>query len=268
MAMSRKIVKKAVADLRPHPLNRELYGPPSANSAYGDIKRSMNGGGYDDRQPLLVTDDGRIIWGCTRHAVAKSLGLDEVPCEVFAPPDPATRELEIEAEIIKGNTYRAKDELTIAREQRKLLEVEKQLARARMADGSDGGPSKSTDRVGATFRQSGKTVARRLKVLDAIEAAQAAGDDKKAKQLTDLLNSKRVVKALEVIKGKPATPKKAPAVDVPKTLHSHSTAAYSAFYEACCKAKSPAECDLLAGTLERMAADLKTARERCAPSTD
>src|SRR6266540_1233575 len=127
----RTIIMVAVADLRPHPINKELYGPPTANSAYKDIKANMEHGGFDERHPLLVTEDRRILWGVTRWSVAKSLHIAEVPCEVFIPTSPQTAELEIEGEVVRGNMYRVKTQLTIAREQRKLLEVEKALARER-----------------------------------------------------------------------------------------------------------------------------------------
>ena len=259
--MSKSPVMKSPADLRPHPLNKEIYGPPNANSAYKDIKANMARGGYDERHPLLVTEDGRILWGVTRWDIAKKQGLEQIPCIVFRPADPVTAELEIEGEIIRGNTYRTKSQIILAREQCKLLEVERELARRRMADGSDGGPSKSADRVGKIFGESGKTVQRRLKVLAGIEEAQLAGNNKKAARLTELLEGKRIIKALDVIDGKPPA-KKPPKVETPRTLHDHSTRAYSEFFEACAKATVPAEIEILAATLGRMKDDLESARKR------
>jgi hypothetical protein len=247
-----KTVTRPVADLRPHPLHRDLYGPPTANSAYKDIKSNMRARGFDERQFLLVTGDGRILWGVTRWAVARSLNIEEVPCEVFVPSSPERAELEIEAEIVRGNMYRVKDQLTIAREQRKLLEVEAHLARQRMGGGGDDGPSKSTDRVGKVFRVSGKTVQRQIKVLEAIEKAEAGGDHRRAEKLTNMLNAGQTVKALEVIAGKPSAPRKPPAVDVPRTLLDHLNKAHSEFYEACAKATVPAEVDLVASYLDKM----------------
>jgi hypothetical protein len=257
-----KIMRRPIADLRPHPLHRELYGPPTANSAYKDIKANMRARNFDERQPLLVTADGRILWGVTRWAVAKSLGIGEVPCEVFAPSSAEAAELEYEAEIVRGNMYRVKDQLTIAREQRKLLEVEEHLARQRMGGGGDGGPSKSTDRVGKVFRVSGKTVQRQIKVLEAIEKAEAGGNRKKADQLTELLNGGKTVKALEVIAGKPSAPKKVPTVDVPRTLLDHANKSWSEFYEGCAKAAVDTEVDLLASYLDKMNSALEEARSR------
>jgi hypothetical protein len=257
-----RIVMKCPEDLRPHALNKELYGPPTANSVYKDIKVTMGRGGYDERHPLLITEDGRILWGVTRWAVAKSLGLKEVPCIVFRPTNPATAELEAEAEIIRGNIYRNKSQLMIAREQRKLREVESDLARQRMSAGSDGGPSKSTDRVGKIFGESGKTVERRLKVLEAIEEAEAEHDSKGAKRLTDLLEGKKLVKALDVIKGESGKPKPVKKVETPRTLNDHASRAYSEFDEACGKVIVAAELEILEATLQRMRDASEAARQR------
>jgi hypothetical protein len=260
--MSAKTVMKSPAELRPHALNKELYGPPTANSAYKDIKASMARGGFDDRHPLLVTADDRVLCGVTRWHVARALGLAAVPCLVFQPKDTDAAEVEAEAEIVCDNTYRVKDEVILAREQRKLLELEKELARRRMGAGSDGGPSKSADRVGKVFRQSGKTVQRRQKVLEAIEAAEAGGDRKTAERLTQLLNNKQTVKALAVIDGAKKPDPRPAKVEVPPTLLDDVNLAHSKFFEACAKVRLPAEADMLGGYLERMADALKLARQK------
>jgi hypothetical protein len=170
----------------------------------------------------------------------------------------------MERELVKGNTYRVKTQLVLAREQRKVLEVEKELALRRMGAGTDGGPSKSTDRVGKLFGESGKTVERRIKLLESIEDAAEAGDHKKAEQLTELLNAKQVVKGLELAKGRAAKPAAKPVrkVDVPRTLLDNANKAWSEFYEACAKARVPAEVEQLESYLARMREALETARGR------
>jgi hypothetical protein len=262
---TRRIVMINVADLRPHPQNAAVYGPPTANSAYKDIKFRMQRDGFDERFPLFVTEDRRIVHGVTRWHCAKACKIEEVPCEVFQPNDPATAELEMEHQMLLGNIQRQKTQLIIAREQRKALEIETALARQRMAGGNtDGGPSKATDRVGKVFKESGKTVQRRIKILDAIEEAQEgnAAERKKAEQLLGLLESHHTVKALDLIDGKADKPKPARKADVPRTLHDYATKAYSEFYEACCKVHVSAEADILQAAIQRMQDDLKTARQR------
>jgi ParB-like chromosome segregation protein Spo0J len=256
-----KIVTRHPDELRPHPLNKELYGPPGANSAYKDIKASMARGGFDTRHPLLITADGRILAGVTRWACAKAAGLAELPCEVFRPSSEATAEVEAEAKLITENTYRVKSQVTLAREQRRLLELEKPLARARMAEGADGDVSRSEDRVGRVFSVSGKTVRRTLKVLDAMEKAEADGDRRRADRLKELLEAKQTVKALAIVEGK-ATAKKPPKVDVPRTMLDHAMKAHSEFYEACCKARVRGELDQVKKYLDEMRRAFEAARVR------
>jgi ParB-like chromosome segregation protein Spo0J len=258
--MAKKIILVDPAELRPLPLNKELYGRPQDNDAYKDIKQLMTHG-FNENKPLTITEDRRIVAGVTRWHIAKALGLKEVPCLVFTPTSPETAEDEYDLELIDDNHYRNKTKVMLAREQRKKMEIQKRLARKRMGSGSDGGPSKSADRVGADYRVSGRTVTRSIKVLEAIEQAEADGDRRKAERLTDLLEHGKTGKALAIITGKPAA-KKAPPVDVPRTLNDHNTKAYSENYEACAKVRVPAEIDILEANVERMLQDVDTARTR------
>jgi len=201
--VARKIVCYKVADLRPHPLNKELYGPPKSNEAYDAIYFSMKRAGFDERHPLLITRDGRIISGVTRWAAARAAKIEDVPCEIFEPQSEETAELEIEVKIILENGYRVKTRLIVAREQQKLVEVEKVLARQRMArgrDDDDKGPSKSTERVALTFKTSNQTVRRNLQVLAGIDAARERGDEPMARRLTELLEHGKPGKALDLIR--------------------------------------------------------------------
>jgi hypothetical protein len=248
-------------ELRPHPLNRVLYGPPSTNLACGDIRADMKRRGFDPNQPLPVTADGRVIRGITRHAIARSLKLKEVPCVTSTPEDPATAEVEIERELVRGNLYRTKTETMKAREQRKMLELEMVLARQRMSAGADGGPSKSTDRVGKVFGESGKTVQRRIKVLDAIEQAETDGDKRMQARLTELLDSGKTGKALALLNPDKA-PRPVKKVEVPRTFNDHLTKCYSENFEACAKAIVEAELDQLEANLERLRQDIEAARAR------
>src|SRR5215471_10001967 len=215
--MAQKVVMMKVAELRPHPLNQVLYGRPTENTAYPDIRADMKRRGFDEHKPLLVTRDGRILAGVTRWAAAKSVGIVEVPCLLFSAASDDTAEEEAERELIRDNVGRRKTELMVAREQRKAKEIEGALARKRMAHGVGEGDEagKATDKVGKLFNESGKTVGRRLKVLEAIETAEEAGDGKLAARLTELLNAGYSGKALALLDGKPK--KAAPVrVDVPR----------------------------------------------------
>jgi hypothetical protein len=265
--MSRKIVMKSPAELRPHPKNRELYGLPKDNSAYEDIRFQMKRGGFDERHPLLITTEGCIISGVTRWAAAKSVGLDKVPCEVFVPEaeDPAAADREIRAKIIKENIGRIRTRLQVAREQMEMAEIEKEAGRARMAQGSDGGPSASQDRIAKIFTTSGKTVQRNIKVAKAIDRATTQGDYRTAERLTELLNQGKTGKACDLIDGKAAgKAKKAVKVEVPRTFNDHNNRMYSEGFEASCKAQVAAELDQLQANLDRVQQEIDKARARLA----
>jgi ParB-like chromosome segregation protein Spo0J len=258
-----------VADLRPHPLNEVLYGRPTENSAYQEIRFRMKRHGFDERHPLLVTDGGRILAGVTRWAAAKSLGVEEVPCSVFRPSSEDTAEEEYERQIIWDNMSRKKTELMIAREQRKMKELETALARKRMSRGGSTGDvgdeaGKAVDKVGKVFSESGKTVARRLKVLDAIEQAEEADNHKLADKLTELLNAGYSGKALKLIDGKPKKP--APAavkkVETRPALLDDALRARSAFEAACFRATIGPDIQTLEKCYGEMGGYLETARKK------
>jgi hypothetical protein len=260
-----EIIWKDPNDLRPHPLSRELYGKPTENSEYGNLKILISNDGFDETKPLLITTDDRILCGCTRHAIAKSLKLDRVPCLLFRPKDPATAELEMERRIVTDNVSRNKPETVKAKEQRRLLQTEMELARRRMGGEKDGRPGKSTDAVGKIFDESGKQVQRRIKVLEAIEDAAAKGNHKRAQRLTELLDTRHMTKALDMLKPakvREAERKAKVKVDVPPTFHEQMNRSYSANYEACAKATCKAEIELLQKNAERMLHDIEVTVER------
>jgi ParB-like chromosome segregation protein Spo0J len=265
--MARKIVERSPSDLRPHPLNKELYGPPTDNEAYDNIRFSMQHNGFDERKPLWITRDGRIIDGHTRWFAAKSLKKESIPCEVYVPSSEETAESEIEAMLIRENGYRRKTRLMVAREQQKLVELQKVLARNRMAWGrrdDDEGPSKATERAAVIFKTSGATVQRNLRVLAGIDAAKERGDEPMAARLIDLLERGKPGKALDLIAtGKAESKRKPPKkVDVPRTIHDHATGAFGEFYEACAKASIEEELRVLEKYLDNMHKALQTARGR------
>ena len=99
-------------------------------------------------------------------------------------------------------------------------------------------------------------------MLEAIEEAEVEGDRKLATRLTDLLEARKTVQALAVIDGATTVKKKAVVVDVPRTLHDHANTAFSEFYEAACKARVPAELEVLAAMVERMSEAVQAARAR------
>jgi hypothetical protein len=257
--------------LRPHGLHLELYGAPETNTAFDAIVAGMAREGYDVAQPLLITTDDRILSGVTRWTAARRLGLAKVPCEIFRARSADQAELEYEEVLVARNTYRVKTQRMLAREQRKLLELEKLLARGRQsAKASDGGPARSTDRVAAQFAkdgeaaESGRTVERRIKVLEGLEAAERAGDTRKARQLGTLLEGRSLVKALAVIAGQGgATAAKAKAkVDSPPTHNERVQRGYSSLFDAVTTSRDLGELEQVEGILVRLAEDVRAMRQR------
>jgi ParB-like chromosome segregation protein Spo0J len=269
-----KIVMVPVADLRPFKDNAEVYGPPTANSAYKEMKQSMKQNGFFPYKPLLITLDKRVVDGITRWACAKACDIVEVPCVVMETDD----EAEIGRAMLEGNVQRKKSQLVIAREQRYALEIESKLAKQRMARGGDEGPSKATDRVGATYKESGKTVERRQKVLRAIEegAKGTQAEQKKAEQLTELLETKQTVKALEMIDGKKPQPKEdaddeapAPKARRPaRDVQDHASKMQSEGEQACHKAGVLAEVEMIEANCQRIFDFADAARRRLGAATN
>jgi ParB-like chromosome segregation protein Spo0J len=263
-----KMIMKNPADLRPHHLHRELYGGPTNNSVYKDLRAEIKAHGFDSRHAIQVSEDGRVLAGVTRWHIAKVENLKEIPCYLFTPEDPANAELEMEQQVIRDNKYRVKSEVMIAREQRKLLEVESALARRRMGEGKDEGPSRAADRVGKIYKQSGKTVQRHVQVVDAIDEAEQKGNRKRAERLTELLNAKKIVKALDVIKGKrngkskTATSKKAVEVEEFPTCDAHFNKSESVFEAGCALVKSQGDLDAAAQKWVTMWGHIDVARTR------
>ena len=80
--------KRSTQDLRPHPLNDEIYG----DRADSDLVESIKTKGV--LNPLLITATNFIISGHRRWAAASAAGLDIVPVVVFGSQD----ELDIQEE--------------------------------------------------------------------------------------------------------------------------------------------------------------------------
>jgi hypothetical protein len=266
--MAIKIVYRSPSDLWPQPLNEQLYGPPKANSAYETIEFKMRHQGFDDLYPLQITQDGRIVDGVTRWALAKKLRLESVPCVLFVPSSEETAELEIQQQLIIANSYRIKTRLMAARELRKLVELETARAKKRMqwGKGDDGVTGKATERAAKLCKTSGATVQRTLRVLAGIDAATERGDERMTVRLTELLERGKTGIAEKLIaEGKGESKRKArikKAADVPRTGPDHAMLAYREFYEACAKTSIKEELPLLEKYLKKMQEALETARDK------
>jgi hypothetical protein len=224
--------------------------------------------GFDELQPLIVTQDRRVIGGCTRLAIARADKIAEVPCHVFVPKskDPEAAEAEVLMELVRDNASRERTEMDKARELRLLVQAEAVMARQRMAQGGRGEDvgdraGKAVERVGKQKNMSGSSVQKRIKILTEIERAEDQGDKKKAERLTELLEAKNIDKAINVIKGKPATPKKPVKDQAPEpTLLGLAGLAQSNFESAAHKASVPGEARQVLG---RFVATASNVRDMC-----
>jgi len=186
-------------ELSHHPTNAEIYG----DDTDADFIQSCKGGVLT---PLIVTCDNVIISGHRRYRAAIAAGLDGVPVVVSELRD----DLDIERALIIANVQRSKTTEQLARECKRLTEIESKQARNRQRT-STGGPSpqlvenlpqagnhdgkstrKTRDKVGEIFGISGRTVAKSAQVIEAIDAAETAGDDDRAAKIRAKLNNKSV----------------------------------------------------------------------------
>ena len=107
MAKTRKL-----ADLRSHPENSLIFGDPEESEAFDVLVISIRKFGICE--PLIIKADGTILAGHLRRAVAKKLGLKEVPVRVHEPFGDYREEVEF---VIRQNTDRRhlrKSEIALA----------------------------------------------------------------------------------------------------------------------------------------------------------
>ena len=203
--------------LKPHPLNARLYGEEVGDGLFIDI--AENG----IREPLRIIADGTIISGHSRCAIAKKLGLADVPVIVSSRADPT----EIVAEMISSNNKRKKTHYVLAREYQQLKPIQADLARHRQRRAAETtnaqlGRQISSDTLCANTHtaylekgRAGEAAAKllglkprsaeyALKVVEAIDDARDKGCDNDADLLITRLNksiigSHKLAKALGYI---------------------------------------------------------------------
>lgn len=107
-------ILKQPKELRPHPLNKEIYGNESADP---DLVESIRTKGI--LETLVIRDDNVILSGHRRWLAAKALNLDKVPCRVLSFSDP----LDEEEALIEFNRQRKKTTSQIVAESRHLERI-------------------------------------------------------------------------------------------------------------------------------------------------
>lgn len=174
-------------ELRPHPLNEEIYG----DRTDADLIESIRTKGI--LNPLLVTSDGRIISGHRRWGAALAIDLDMVPVVTFG----STDDLDIEEALIESNRQRTKTNEQIGREYKHLKRIineresrqgNNQHNRASgkyLPEAQEG--MKPTVKAAQKIGVSRPTADRAERVVDAIDKLAAEGDAPSAEDLRKTL---------------------------------------------------------------------------------
>lgn len=105
---------KSPKDLKPHPLNKEIYGEENADP---DLIESIRTKGI--LETLVIRDDNVILSGHRRWLAAKALNLEKVPCRILSFSDP----LDEEESLIEFNRQRRKTGSQFVAESRHLEKI-------------------------------------------------------------------------------------------------------------------------------------------------
>lgn len=206
-----KIMMVPPEDLKPHPINKEIYGDEIDDEFVESVRSGLV-------EPVVATADMTIISGHRRVMASSALDWDLVPTVVR---DDLTDPLDVEEALILANRQREKTNEQKAREYKRLKEIEQ----ARAHKGGRGN-KKTLDLNSPTFKSRsdtkaaeaagmGRTTAQKAeKVIDAIDQMKVNGNEKEARDLAADLNA-NVSKAHRKV----VTPKQASvATGVPEHL--------------------------------------------------
>lgn len=171
--------KRAPHDLRPHPLNDEIYG----DGADPDLIESIRNKGI--LNPLLITLDNLIISGHRRWEASVAVGLDMLPVVVFG----STDTLDIEEALIESNRQRTKNNEQIGREYKHLKRIynerdSKQGRRTDLTSVKDFTEvNEPAVRAAEKLGVSKPTAHKAERVIDAIDKLKTEGDNHSAEHL-------------------------------------------------------------------------------------
>jgi ParB/RepB/Spo0J family partition protein len=168
----KEIVDIPVAKLRPHPLQKKIYGQRS-EWEIRELAESMAKNGQEE--PVEILPGGKIIAGHGRVDAAKLLGWQTVRCWVRQDLKAAGPEA-VEARLIETNLYRRQlSRLEMVSSYRHL----KRIARDERGHQAHENKVKGDlrDMIAKRFGVSGRTLDRWLQVLDLPLPIQLAVDD-------------------------------------------------------------------------------------------
>ena len=116
-------MQRRTTDLKPHPMNRKLYGDEAPSADFIESVRR-----HGIMVPLAIKEDGTIISGHRRWQAALALGMETVPVQIVDYAD----DLDEREAIIEFNRQREKTFSQKMAEAEELEAVERERARRRM----------------------------------------------------------------------------------------------------------------------------------------
>jgi protein gp37/ParB-like chromosome segregation protein Spo0J len=186
---------KPVKELKPHPVNSEIYRDGADEQLVESVRR--NG----VLQPLLIDQRNRIISGHRRWDAAQKAGLPTVPVIVVESKD----DLQLVPMLLEANRQRAKTNEQVAREAACLFRVERERAEIRRAHANAKHPAKSPEQTGdareiaaKTLGMGAKKVEQAAAVVEAIDRLTKNGRAGEAEIIRSELNRASVNRAYTV----------------------------------------------------------------------
>ena len=177
--------KRDPKSLKNHLLSIKIYGQEKPTAEFLESIET-----HGVLVPLLILPDGTIIAGHTRKFAAVLKNLKEVPCVVRH--DLEDQPMVVERLVILSNRQRVKTGDVIAREASALAAIESALAEKREKSGVKPNPSpepgeglagRTDTKIGAALGIGKHKAAQAIRVGDAIQKAEDAGDTKKAEAI-------------------------------------------------------------------------------------
>jgi ParB-like chromosome segregation protein Spo0J len=155
----KRIERRALDDLKPHPRQSALFSQPPE----GEVKELADDLRRNGQQtPVEALPDGTLLCGHKRVAAARQLGWAEV--DVWVREDLAGDPVTAEQRLIEDNLNRRQlGPLGKARCYKRLKELERKAPAGRM---SDRDRRELRDRVGKQLDVSGRTLDRFLRILE------------------------------------------------------------------------------------------------------
>jgi ParB family chromosome partitioning protein len=163
----KRVEKRDVEDLWPHPRQDELFGDLQGQD-FEELVASIRKEGL--HQPIEITTDNVVIDGHQRHRAARELGWPQI--DVWVRDDLEDQDAVDKRHIEANSTRRQLTKLGRARLVKALFEMER--GRSGAAKGDAGGDTR--DRVAKQFGLDGRTAQRWMNVLSAPREVQDACD--------------------------------------------------------------------------------------------